>query len=307
MRIITSEEFYNSLNQSPDGAIYLNLIEEYLGDPIKAEKGHEFHHIHPKSLGGSDTASNIVRLPIYEHCIAHLCLAKIFPCPETYYVLNKLSGKRFERFSEIERITLEEVYQWSKVRSALRDCLKGSRCSIYKDGGEKRKVLKSELDEWLGRGYKLGIPEEDKEKNRKRNVGRVVIHNPIFQKNRMVFESELEHYLQEGWQLGRVEVRKGSFKGRIPIHEPNTDEERHVYPCELEHYLSLGWIKGNSIRSQNSRSRVMKGRIRIYKGDLGKMVYEHELQSYIEDGWQRGRSESYKARLRLARKQKRVP
>ena len=45
----------------------------------KAPDGYtENHHIIPKSLGGTDTAENLVRLSPREHFIAHLLLARIY-------------------------------------------------------------------------------------------------------------------------------------------------------------------------------------------------------------------------------------
>lgn len=291
------QEFYDSLDQNPDGRAYLKLIDRSKSQSLEAKKGHEIHHIHPKSLGGTDETDNLVRLSMYDHCLAHLWLAKVFPCPETYFVLNKLSGKRFERFTEVERITLEEVYQWSKVRSYLRDHLKGSRYSIYSEEGACRRVLKEEVDQWLSRGWKLGVPEKKKLANQEQNVGRVYIHNPDLKQNRMVHREDLQTYLDQGWKLGRYQSTTGEFKGRIPIHYPETDEEKHVWPEKLQSYLDRGWVRGNSKRSSSSRSRVMGGRVRISKGDEGKMVFSEELQTYLDQGWSLGRSESYKERV----------
>lgn len=297
MKNISVREFYDSLNQSSDGRAYLELINKNKGQSLKAKKGHEIHHIHPKSLGGTDEGNNLVRLTMYDHCLAHLWLAKVFPCPETYYVLNKLSGKRFERFTEVEQITLEEIYQWSKTRSYLRDHLKGSRYSVYNDEGVCRRILKEEADTWLSQGWKLGVPEEKKLANRLQNVDRIYVYSPEAKQSRMVHKEDLQTYLDQGWKLGRYQSTTGEFKGRIPIHNPETDEEKHVWPDKLQPYLDSGWVQGNSKRSSDSRSRVMGGRIRISKGDVGKMVFPEELQSYLDQGWTLGRSESYKKRV----------
>jgi hypothetical protein len=45
----------------------------------------EFHHILPKSLGGSNDASNLVRLTAREHFICHLLLTKIHKGSENYF------------------------------------------------------------------------------------------------------------------------------------------------------------------------------------------------------------------------------
>lgn len=45
----------------------------------------EKHHIQPKSLGGSDAKSNIVKLTAREHYIAHLLLTKMFDDSDTTF------------------------------------------------------------------------------------------------------------------------------------------------------------------------------------------------------------------------------
>lgn len=48
----------------------------------------ETHHIIPKSLGGTNDESNLVRLTAREHLIAHMLLTKMYTCQERYKMLN---------------------------------------------------------------------------------------------------------------------------------------------------------------------------------------------------------------------------
>ena len=60
--------------------IYCSLILKALRRqtmPNKANLVFETHHILPKSMGGQDDASNLVRLTIKEHLLAHLLLYKM--------------------------------------------------------------------------------------------------------------------------------------------------------------------------------------------------------------------------------------
>ena len=55
--------------------IYNNLIEKRR---IEVPEGYsEEHHIKPKSLGGSDSKDNLVRLTAREHYLAHYLLMKM--------------------------------------------------------------------------------------------------------------------------------------------------------------------------------------------------------------------------------------
>lgn len=60
---------------------YNRIYTEFINDRIAKQpvrpQYFERHHIVPKSLGGSDDLSNIIRLTPEDHYFAHLCLAKI--------------------------------------------------------------------------------------------------------------------------------------------------------------------------------------------------------------------------------------
>ena len=62
----------------------MNYFKHYTQLILKAQargsiEGYtELHHIIPKSVGGSDASSNLVRLTAKEHFVAHLMLAKMY-------------------------------------------------------------------------------------------------------------------------------------------------------------------------------------------------------------------------------------
>lgn len=57
---------------------YSHLIEFRKNNTPSAGGFTEIHHILPRSMGGSDSDSNLVVLTIREHFVAHLLLAKMF-------------------------------------------------------------------------------------------------------------------------------------------------------------------------------------------------------------------------------------
>lgn len=57
--------------------IYDSLIERGFNRTI--EKPYEIHHVIPKCLGGSDDPTNLVKLTLEEHYLAHQLLVKIYP------------------------------------------------------------------------------------------------------------------------------------------------------------------------------------------------------------------------------------
>ena len=69
----------------------------------------ELHHIVPKSMGGEDTADNLVLLTAREHFIAHVLLSKIYNNSEMNYALwimciTRTGVKIHSRFYESVRI-----------------------------------------------------------------------------------------------------------------------------------------------------------------------------------------------------------
>ena len=58
--------------------LYSRFIESKRSRPLVKESGYEFHHIQPKSLGGSNQKYNLVKLSHKEHLKAHEYLAEMY-------------------------------------------------------------------------------------------------------------------------------------------------------------------------------------------------------------------------------------
>ena len=78
--------------------IYTDLIQKGL-DRDAIEGYFEKHHIIPKCLGGTNKASNIVKLTAREHIIAHFLLVRIYPknAKLKYAAWMMVNGARKER------------------------------------------------------------------------------------------------------------------------------------------------------------------------------------------------------------------
>jgi hypothetical protein len=113
----------------------------------------ERHHIVPRSLGGSNSASNISKLTAREHFIVHLLLVKITKGPELRkmcYALHKMMYGATKRFSHVYYKSL------SFASKAYRGGLNNSPCSekkriankangirIWKDPNTREKIIAS--------------------------------------------------------------------------------------------------------------------------------------------------------------------
>jgi len=98
----------------------------------------ERHHIVPKSLGGSNDVSNLVRLTAREHFICHLLLTK-FTIGYDKKLMNFALGK-FIQNSPLQQRTFNS-WEYSKIRESISKARTGHKHSdeTKKKMSEKRK------------------------------------------------------------------------------------------------------------------------------------------------------------------------
>jgi hypothetical protein len=236
---------------------------------------YEFHHIHPRKLGGAvRDKNNIVRLSLFEHCQAHILLAKAMPCNETLVPVFRMSGGQYKKLSDFEKITLEEIGEWTKIRALAREIVADSnrerildeeyvkrwRASkldhicITKDGKDKC-IRKVKLEEFLAKGWIKGrayqVPVEVKERIAHSKRGRVWINNG--NKDRLVSPNDVESYLKEGWQRGRTPAQRERLK------QLNQQKARDP---EFRRKLSMGCKQAHEMNPEYNMkiSKALKGR-----------------------------------------------
>jgi hypothetical protein len=116
----------------------------------------EKHHIVPRSLGGSDDLSNIVKLTAKEHYIAHLLLTKITSGNNKY--------KMIHAFVMMNQCKDFNQSRFSKLNSSLYESLK-------KQSIEKKKEFKhSDQAKEQIRSYQIGRSKGLRSDEHKRNI-----------------------------------------------------------------------------------------------------------------------------------------
>jgi hypothetical protein len=103
---------------------YYKLISNAQNRP-KLAGYKEKHHIIPKSLGGTNTSSNLVELTAKEHFVAHLLLAEIYPCNAIQYALWSFINKSGSKNRNL------------KISSRLYERLKIKRSKIISEHNKK--------------------------------------------------------------------------------------------------------------------------------------------------------------------------
>lgn len=130
------------------------------------------------------------------------------------------------------------------------------------------------------------------------------IHNSSLENSFIEFRDNLEDF-QKLYEEA-LKIKASMRKGKIIVHHPNLPYSFiYINIDELDNYLNIGYIKGRSTElnkkigvsqrgkiittEQKSKFRDAKlGKIKIYLGDIGKLIEEKDLAFYLNNGWKLG-------------------
>ena len=85
--------------------VYFKIISHRIIYPLPVGEYGERHHVLPRSLGGLDVESNLVRLSAREHFICHLLLTKmtdgnsLYKMKTALIAMSNLQSKFHKRFN----------------------------------------------------------------------------------------------------------------------------------------------------------------------------------------------------------------
>ena len=279
MKKLTSEEFYSALRSNEYGQQYLELIEKVQSENRKVKRtqdGCELHHIQPRALSGSNKKDNLIKLTLFEHCQAHILLAKAIPCGETLITLIMFSNGRIQTLQDLEKIELETVYGWAEMRQKGIELHTGWHHTL-----EARQKMSRD---------RKGRAAWNKGKRNKRlsevTKGKVYVYSPEGVRHR-VYPNEIEKYLQQGFtRENKVYVHKGE------------DCERKILKRDLEKYLADGFVKGRLpkyFRLAGTYHHSKETKEKLSKINTGKKLSEQTKEKMIKSrtgkttAWKDGR------------------
>lgn len=193
--------------------IYDNLIERSRNR--KFDGYSENHHIIPRSLGGNDDKSNLVKLTAREHFICHYLLTKIYPpkTKEFYSMIKAFMSMCWYKSDNQERYVNSHLYhklreQFSEAQRYYQTGVKNSQFGTKWIHNKELKINKKiQKDVELEDGWELGRiwnfeKTEQQLKNKKiEQEYREKIKQEHYNKNKDYYFNLHEIYITDGWDI----------------------------------------------------------------------------------------------------------
>lgn len=196
--------------------IHNQIIANRRANPLSEDTYGENHHIIPSSLGGSDDASNIVRLTSKEHYVIHHLLWKHHRCSKTahaFFNMLRCSTNQNRSFTAKQHATAIEAHA-----KAMRETMKGEGNHFY------------------GRKHS----EETKEKIRQKKLG-----------TKMSKETkEKMSKAKKGVPKSSEHKRKIGRKGLIMLKNFDTNESIRISKLDAANYDSSIWKNPSTIQKR---------------------------------------------------------
>ncbi len=92
---------------------YYRIVQNASGRSLPDNYYFENHHIIPRSLGGNNSKSNLVKLTAREHFVCHLLLTKMVLPPAQYQMLSAVT--RFQQSRKYQKRILTS-WEYQKIR-----------------------------------------------------------------------------------------------------------------------------------------------------------------------------------------------
>lgn len=222
----------------------------------------EFHHIIPRSLGGTDDQSNLIKLSGHDHAWCHWLLTKMTTGEDRakmVYAFNMMGvyGEHMEREKSyaIVRAYEKNRLEWSINHS---DLMKEQFANGRETWNKGHKLTGEALEEQRER-----IKNRRKLSKEERNLSNA---------KRLTTMKEKGYSHSEETKRKQSESQKGIPRGP---HDEETKKKIRAW----------GKDRPKPIGHSNNVSAAVLGNISINKDGKEKKVKQHKLQEFLNDGW----------------------
>ena len=205
--------------------IHNQIIENRRTNPLSKDTYGENHHIIPSSLGGSDDASNIVRLTPKEHYVVHHLLWRHHRCSKTahaFFNMLRCSGTQKRTFTARQHSVAIEAHV-----EAMKETMKGEGNHFYgrKHTEETKERIRQkqlgkkhtkECREKMSKARK-GVPKSEEHKRKIGRKGFTMLKNFDTGEVIRISKEEADNYDRSIWKSPASIQKKIACKycGRI--------------------------------------------------------------------------------------------
>lgn len=272
------------------GEEYLHFIQDKqnLNRGLLREPGYNIHHIHPVGLMGSKTdTTNLVKLTLLEHCIAHALLFKAMPRQATARALRCVAMRnQYQSLTEEEKAFLDIQYGWQSLlleanrvpttfETSVRYSIarKGRTCMT--DGIQEKMVPLDQITIMESRGFRRGHSDSHCQKTSNQSRGRIYVHNTTVE--RLVRPEKLEDFLKDGY-----------IRGRLPDHDAVLAKNRKGKGGREKGSKHTEATRIKMSQSHLGKAPANKGRIAVNNGSHVRYIHSEQQQEYLKQGWTLG-------------------
>ena len=259
--------------------VYDDLIEKRLAKPLKKVRINsreklfdgvytETHHIQPLSLGGADSEENLVELSAREHFIAHKLLFRIYRGTNNEshmaYAFWQMCYCGKDKAYKINKTSRAFALEKEQAIQAISKSLKG-RVRIN-NGKNNKMVWPSELQKFLGNGWKIGgLPLSDEVKKTLSSKLKGRVHGPLSPETKQKISKKCTGLKLTEEQRLAISIRN---KGR-----PSSMKGKHQSESAKAKISAAS--KGN---------KYALGRIAVNNGLEQKMVFRDQIPEGFKVG-----------------------
>jgi hypothetical protein len=251
-------------NENKYSKWYFRIINK-AQDRIEVDGYTEKHHIIPKSLGGANNKTNIVKLTGREHFVVHLLLIRMVKPEDVYRMVHAII--RFTtKVNNSKEYELLRAYV-SKFSQGKYNCSYGKVWAYHK---ETKEIIYIPLKQFDATTHTRGLPEQRGGfKNymwitNGKEESLIPKNSAIPQgwKNGRLFVHDNEHMKEMAQKRHTPEKDAEHSKkllGRVQIFNQETQKSKRIHSNELTKYLQMGWIK-KSVPNASSKSTLILGK-----------------------------------------------
>jgi len=260
---------------------------------------YETHHILPRSEGGTDEDTNLVRLTGREHYIAHYLLwmdAKInnLPVIESrarafWFMCQDIKRRVYTVPSRVYEAARIAVSESNKTGEVVECEICGKHFYRQKHAIRSKIFCSRECFSLSAKPVpeRVGWSEESRLNASKRREGMTVVNNG--EVNKYIQVEELSRMLEEGWIKGPKKRERMEWYN-------NGEKESYI---RISNEIPEGWSRGRLTKG------TTKGKKAISKE--GEVKFVNNPEEWIIQGWKLGNEKYYPGYLHLGRNEKNRP